>query len=69
MQIYYFYEGVNLNYIEYKDVMKICSFFYKNYGTIIFTSSKNDFTLYALKKINCPQNATNLHSCKLKGRM
>lgn len=70
LEIYLKNELFRVLYLRYKDVLKICSFFNYNYGTIIVDDeNENELNRKSIESVNCPLNATNLHMCKLKKNM
>lgn len=61
----------SLNYLQFKDVLKICSFFNYNYGTVVgFNDYENLFyenkMFKRLETVECFENATEFNECKLK---
>lgn len=52
-------------YLQNKDVIKICSFFNYNYGTISLENieDKNSVKRW-IETIDCPKNASSLQFCK-----
>lgn len=57
----------SIKYLLYKDVLKVCSFFFFNYGTMTVTDKLNyGFTEeLTIDTINCPTNATNSYHCQV----
>lgn len=59
-------------YLQFKDVLKICSFFYFNSGTLLIHKNlkiinrKRNFILKNYATIECLENATDFQSCKFK---
>lgn len=54
-------------YLKNKDVLKICSYFYFNYGTTYLTNEFNDnIKTKLIETIDCWKNATNFQNCKIR---
>lgn len=64
-QIYRKNSWIRFMSLEYKEVLKICSFFKFTYGTLIFTGEKSWlYSMKLYKNLHCPSNATNFQSCR-----
>ena len=60
----------SINYLQYKDVIKTCSFFYFNYGTILLEQKTVkhiiNFAYTNGKTMICRENASLYEHCKLE---
>lgn len=64
LQIFIFNKWVSPYYLNDKNVRKICSFFYRNFGTIsLYKFFKNVTQTDLIETINCPLNASHIESC------
>lgn len=68
--IYHKNEWTSFNYLQYKDVFKICSFFFFNYGTIRLEDEnsflENNFPIFNIDiTLDCPNNATSSKHCRI----
>lgn len=60
-----------VEYVQYKDVLKICSFFYFNYGTISLDINENEASIAeqafkSIETIDCPSNASHPRDCRIE---
>lgn len=66
--LYSKYKRFSLTYLQYKDIIKICSFFYYNYGTVIKYLKKYSINIKKnfsyLETVECYENATDIDQCK-----
>lgn len=68
LQIFITYKWITPYYLNDKNARKICSFFYRTFGTI--TLEVNDFrlrTIDVIQTIDCPLNASDIQACKFDG--
>lgn len=65
VEIYDKKNWLSISYLQYKDVLKICSFFYFNYGTINPQKNINNnyFAVKLIETIHCHSNASNIENC------
>ena len=72
LQIFYKKKWATISYLQYKDALKICSFFYFNYGTLLVDDRpeiENGKKLNLIKTfdtIECSKNSTEPKFCKFK---
>ena len=66
-QILYKRKWFLLSYLQYKDVLKICSFMNYNFGTVKLKQTEGFHGFSSiLETIDCSENATSIHDCQLK---
>lgn len=69
LQIFKDNDWISVYYLQDKIVRQICSFFYRNFGTISVIEYLNNVKkIEVMETMDCPVNATNLQLCKFYGK-